>query len=98
MDTKKLQALLLEKERQIEAKRRKRFWKMLTGFSIVYYILLFWIDKPTGTGLIINVPASIILAGIHIWLNTPIFNQVFSAAQSEDNILRDLRRQVSEQE
>ena len=98
MDTKKLRALLYEKEKQVEIARRKRFWKMLAGFSVAYYILLFWMDKPAGIELIFNIPIAVIFAGIHIWINSPIFHQVFSIAQAEDNTLRDLRRQISEQE
>jgi hypothetical protein len=98
MDKKELRKLLYEKEKQVEAARSKRMWKMLAGFSVAYYLLLLWFEKPTGLELILNVPASVIFAGIHIWINTPIFHQVFSIAQAEDNILRDIRRQISEQE
>lgn len=93
----RLYRLLSEKEKEVEKARTKRLITTMTAFTVAYYIILYWMDEPSGFDLIANIFVALIFAGIHLAVNGVIFSQIFDAVRAENKMLDDIRKQISQQ-
>lgn len=98
MTKSELWLLLQEKEKQLEKAKTKRIAKTLAGFTIAYYVTLYLVDKPSGLALLGNILVSLVIAGIHVWINASIFGQLALISEEESKMLNDLRKRLSEME
>lgn len=90
--------LINEKEKQFEKAKIKRFITTAAVFAIFYYIILYWVEDPSGFALIGNILLAVIFSGIHCLVNGAIFGHLFQKAEAENRMLNDLRNQLSENE
>lgn len=94
MSRDELWKLLHQKEEEIEKTRQKRGIKLISLFFVLYYLLFFNLEKPSGFGLLgIAIPA-LILSVIHVIFNSIIFYQVYLRADSEDRLLSEIKKRI----
>lgn len=96
MDKKELQKQYYELERQFESNKTKRAIRTVLAFAVAFFVILCFAEKPTGFEIIGTAFASIVLAGIHFWINAFIFGQLCNVSNSENKVLEDIRKKLQE--
>lgn len=90
MNKNELWELYCTTEKQVEKARTKRAIKTIAAFAIVFFLLFYFIEKPTGIDIIVDLLVSIFLAGIYVLVNTLIFGQLSRVSENERQLLADL--------
>ena len=98
MDKKHLYQLLCTKEAQVEKAKFRRTIITIAGFACAYFILFWIIERPVGLDILGNIGAAILLGGIHFFVNSVIFLQLFHMSEQENKLLESLRKQLSAME
>ena len=90
--------LIQEKERQVAKARRGRAIKTIFGYAVMIFILLYWINEPSGFEILGGFLAAIILSGILFMINATVFYHLVTMSEAEKRMLNDLKKQLSELE
>ena len=96
MDRNELYQLFRTKEREVEASRNKRAIKTWLFFSVIYFLVFYVADDPTGLEIVGTFLAGIFAGGIHFWLNSIIFSQLCGQSEAENKMLDDIRARIRE--
>lgn len=96
MNKDELYRILHEREKQIEAAKTKRSIITTAAFTLGYFLLLYWDKKPTGWEILANIVSALFMAGLHIVINTIVFEQLFSISEAERKELEAIRKRISE--
>lgn len=86
-----------ELDKAFEKAKLKRMIITILVFSIVIFII-FWRtgEISMGIGIVGDIIASIVLAGIYVLINTLVFGQLADKGRDEADILERLRKEISE--
>ena len=96
MDKKELYKEYYELERRFEANKTKRALQTILAFAVVFFVIFYSTDRPTGLEIIGTAVASIVMAGIYFLINATIFGQLASKSNSENKILEDMKKKLRE--
>jgi hypothetical protein len=96
MDKKELYKQLAVKEAQFEKAKERRAIKTILAFAAVFFLLLCWVEEPTGIEFVWTAVSAVVMAGIHFVVNAAIFGMLSLQSESERKYLEDLRKQLSE--
>lgn len=98
MDKKELEEKISKLDKEIETRRKKREWKIIFAFTIVFFLLFYFFDKkPEGFMEFAQMLfVSFILSIFHFGINREVFEHYFSADKYERCELNQLRRQLSD--
>ena len=96
MDKSELYKLLAVKEAQFEKAKERRAIKTVFAFAVVFFLILCWIEQPTGIEFIWAAVLSVVTAGIYFVVNAAVFGWLSIQSETERKILDDLRKQLSE--
>ena len=96
MDKNELYNLLSVREKQFEKAKERRNIKTILAFAALFFILICKYEDITGLDYIAVAVVSIILAGIHFFINAIVFSTLFQASEDERKALDYLRKQLSE--
>lgn len=96
MDKKELLKQYLELEKRFEANKINRAVKTILAFAIAIFAIWYSTDRPTGFEIIGTAIASIVMAGIHFFVNGLIFGQLVSVSNAENKILEDMKKKLRE--
>lgn len=91
----RLYRLLYERDKEFEAAKLKRMIITIIGFAIFYFYVLYALEKPAGTDVIICLMLSIFFAGVHFFVNALIFGALAQKGREESEILENIRRKIS---
>lgn len=94
MNKNELWKLYCDTEKQVEKARTKRAIKTIAAFAIVFFLLFYFIEKPTGIEIIGDLLVSIVLAGIYFLVNALIFGQLTRVGEKERQLLADLMMSI----
>lgn len=94
MDKKELYRLLAEKDAQFEKAKRKRSFKTILAFSIVFFVLFCYQLKPSGLDYIGCALISVLVGGVHFIVNAPIYSYLVLQGEAERKYLEDLRKKL----
>lgn len=102
MDKEKLKRELYkalnEKEKQIEKSRLKRTLITIAFYSILFFLIWYFLEKPEGVEILGNLIASVFLGGVVFWINAMVFNTLNTKAQEENKALDQIKAKISELE
>ena len=96
MDKKELYRLLVEKEAQFEKSKQKRAIKTLLAFALVFFLILYWVESPSGIEFVWTAISAVVMAGVYFVVNAAVFGWLSLQSESERRYLEDLRKQLSE--
>lgn len=97
MDKNELWKLLRNEEKRIEKARNRRGLKATLGFSVWYFVLLYWTRKPAGFfDMIATTVIALILGFFHLVINGIIFSQINDIVATENKHLEDLRKKLNQ--
>ena len=96
MDKKELYKLLVVKEAQFEKAKQKRAIKTISAFAAVFFLILCWVEDPSGIEFIWAAILAVITAGIYVIVNAAVFGWLSQQSESERKYLEDLRKKLSE--
>ena len=96
MDKNELYRLIAEKDAEFEKAKGKRFRKTVLAYSIVFFLLFCYLNKPSGLDFIGYALLSVLVAVVHVIVNTPVFNYLVLQGEAERRYLEDLRKKLSE--
>ena len=96
MDKNELYKMLLNKEKEVEANRNKRAIITILAFSLIYFLLFYFTEKPTGIEIIGAVFGSIFIGGLHFWLNSIVFSTLFRKSEAENKMLESIKERIKE--
>ena len=91
----RLYRLLNERDKQFEAAKLKRMIITIIGFAIFYFYVLYALEKPTGESIIFCLILSIVLSGVHFFVNAAIFGALAQKGREESEILENIRKEIS---
>lgn len=94
MENKSVFIMLKEKERQFQKAKTKRLITTLAGFTALYYVVFWQMDKPSGLDILANILVSLFFAVLHILLNAPIFHFLYERNEIERRILDRIKKQL----
>lgn len=105
MDNKKqeeinrLNRLLCEKDNEFEKAKGKRTIVTILAFAAFYFWLLWQVDGFSNLlDVVGTIFAAIVIAGIHLVVNSVIFGQLSDKGRSEKEALERIRKQIRELE
>ena len=99
MDKNELWKLYYERDKEFEAAKGKRCILTISLFAVFYCVVLYVLGQPKDWGGIVwMLLISIILAGIHFWINVTIFSYLSMKGREEAEILERIKRQINELE
>ena len=98
MNRDELYRLLYEREKQFESNKLKRSIKTIIAFTLIYFIIFYLAERPTGLEIIATLLVAAIVSGIHFLVNATIFGTLSMIGASEQKILDDIRKKISELE
>ena len=96
MDKNELYRLLIEKDKEFEKAKRKRFRKTVLAYSIAFFLLFCYLNKPSGLDFLGYAVISVLVAVVHVIINAPVFHYLVLQSEAERKYLEDLRKQLSE--
>lgn len=96
MNKKELIQLINAKEKQIESARLKRAIKTILAYAAAIFGVFYITDKPTGIYILGDVIAALFLSGILFLINCTVFYQLYSISEAENQLLKDLKKRLSE--
>ena len=96
MDKKELYKLLVVKEAQFEKAKERRAIKTVLSFAIVFFLILCWVEDPSGIEFVWAAIMAVIMAGIYVVVNAAVFGWLSQQNESERKYLEDLRKKLSE--
>ena len=96
MDKNELYRLLVTKDAEFEKAKQKRAIKTILAFALVFFLILCWVENPSGIEYVWAAIVAIIMAAIHLVVNAPIFHYLVLKGEAERKYLEELRRQLSE--
>ena len=89
---------LSEKEKQVERSRLNRTLIAIAVYSVLFFIMWFFIEKPKGIDIIGMLFAAIFFGGISFWVNAIIFGILNAKTQEENKALEQIKSKISELE
>ena len=98
MNKNELWKLYCQREKQVEKARNIRAIKTVAFFSVVIFLLIYFIEKPTGLDIIGAFLVSIVFAGIYFLINAFIFGQLSDVSEQERQMLANLKKKLDEAE
>lgn len=96
MDKNELRNHYYELERRFEANKTNRAVKTILAFAVAFFVIFYSTDRPTGFEIIGEAIVSIVMAGIHFFVNGLIFGQLANKSNAENNILEGIRKKLNE--
>ena len=96
MDKKELYRLLAVKEAQFEKAKQRRAIKTVLAFAIVFFLILCWVETPSGIEFLYAAISAVVMAGIYVVVNAAVFGWLAMQSESERRYLDDLRKKLSE--
>lgn len=96
MDKKDLYQLLVTKEAQFEKAKERRAIKTIVAFAVIFFLLLCWVEEPTGIEFIWAAVLAVVMAGVYFVVNAAVFGWLSLKSESERKYLEQLRKQLSE--
>lgn len=96
MEKNELCKLLAEKEKEFEKAKTRRIIITILVFSAVYFLVLCYVDHPTGLEILGEALAAIFLGGLHFYVNSIVFSLLFQKSETENKVLEFLRKKISE--
>lgn len=99
MDKNELWKLYHEKDKEFEKAKGKRTLVTILGFAIFYFVVLYWLWKPTdikgiGEALI----AALFFGGLHFLVNAAIFSHLCNKGRDESEVLKQIKKKIEEAE
>ena len=97
MDKRELQKQYWELERRFESNKTKRAVQTILAFAVAFFVIFYTTDRPTGFEIIATAIVSIVMAGIHFFVNVIIFSQLINVSNAENKILEDMKKKLQEE-
>ena len=94
MDKNELWKLYYQKDKEFEAAKTKRSILTILGFAVFYFVVLYFIEKPTGLDILGNVIFALIIAGIHFFVNAIVFGHLTNKGRAESEALNAIKKQI----
>ena len=96
MDKRELERFIWQEEKRIEKARNRRGIKATLGFSVWYFIVLYWAWAPSGFfDMLGNAVIALILGFFHLLINSAIFYQIDEIVAAENKYLEELRNKLN---
>ena len=89
---------LNEKKKQIEKSRLKRTLITIAFYSILFFLMWYFLEKPKGINILGMLLASILFGGISFWINAIVFGTLNTKSQEENKALDQIKSKISELE
>lgn len=89
---------LNEKEKQIEKSRIKRTLITIAFYSILFFLMWYFLEKTKGIDILGMLLASILFGGISFWINAIVFGTLNTKSQEENKALEQIKSQIAELE
>ena len=96
MDKNKLREMLCKAEKEVQTARRKRGVKTAIGFTIAYFLGFALIEKIEPEKWLEAIAISAFLAVIHYAVNYAVFEHIFGAEASEEQMISALKKRIEE--
>ena len=84
-----------EKDQEYEKAKGKRTLFTILGFCIVYYLILYWMGRPTGIALAIIALPAILIGVFNYWIGLTIFGWLGTKGHEEQSHLDRLKEEIS---
>ena len=94
MDKNELYRMLVEKEAQFEKAKERRAIKTVLSFAIVFFLILCWVETPSGIEFVWAAILAVIMAGIYVIVNAAVFGWLALQSESERKYLEQLKKQL----
>ena len=94
MDKNELHKHLSEMDAKFEKAKEKRAIKTILVFAIVFFLILCWVEEPSGIEFVWTAVSAVVLAGIHFVVNAAVFGWLALQGESERRYLEDLRKKL----
>ena len=94
MNKNELYKLLVAKERQFEKAKERRAIKTILAFAVVFFLILCWVEKPSGIEFIWAAVVAVVMAVVHVFVNATVFGWLSMQSESERKYLEDLRKKL----
>ena len=98
MDRDKLLERICETEKQMEKGQRKRNAIVIAIFTVIFFLIFYYDERPTGLNIIGAIIPSFIFAFLHFGINAAIFGWLYEKNESDRKYLEHLKKQLSEAE
>lgn len=98
MDKKELYVLLSKTEKQAERAKLKRAITTILAYAVAIFLILYFVEKPTGIDILGNFIFSLFLSGINFVINGAVFGHLYRVSEAERSRTEELKNQVSKLE
>lgn len=85
-----------QKDQEFEDSKTKRNIMTILSFAVLYFIVFYIDEKPAGLEMLGTAVVAIFMGGIHFFVNSLIFGQLFQKAENERKALEHLDSQISD--
>ena len=86
-----------EMDKEFEKAKGRRLLFAILGFAFVYAYLLWSIRRPDNfLGLLMILIFSVVLSGIHVFINLSIFGSISDKGHEEYETLEHIRNRISD--
>lgn len=92
----RLSQLIRETDAKNQKAKLKRNLLVVLLFSIVYFFILKYLEEPEGLELLGTALVSLVLGGIHFFVNLLIFLPLINKSNSENAYLENLKKQLAD--
>lgn len=91
----RLHRLLVEKDKASQKARVRRAVLAMVGFAVLYFMILHLVVGWVLFDALVGAP---IIAIIHVLVNAPVFNILFTKSRAEDEELAQVRKSIRDLE
>lgn len=91
-------SLLRATEAKVEKARNKRTIKTILFFSALYFIAFYLIDKPDGLDILWTYLGSVVIGGLHFFVNAFVFSTLHTRSESENKNVEQIKNRIKELE
>lgn len=98
MDKEELKKTISEMEKKAGKERSKRETIVITAFTVVFFLLFYFFDKPPESlgDIIKMIIVSLVLSGLSFGINQAVFEHLFARDEAAQREIRELRKQLSD--
>ena len=90
--------LLRATEAKVEKARNKRTIKTILFFSAIYFVAFYLLDKPDGLDILWSCLGSVVIGGLHFFVNAFVFSTLINKSESENKSVEQIKNRIKELE
>lgn len=96
MNRDELYKLLLQKEKQFDTAKWRRFLLTIAAFAVLFFLLACISKKPTGIDILYSLLGSVVGSFFYVLINTAVFGNLARIGESENRMIENIKKQIKD--